>query len=146
MAADLYQGGRPTAGAGYRAVGASRRSSTRSRALASEAQERISHNVKLPTGYRIEWAGEFEWLQQAKKRLAIILPITFLLIMMLLYGLFNSIRDSLLAVLGLPTRSTTPMCSKTPRRTATFIPGSMVASVSLVSIRKVNIDTLLSSE
>ena len=33
-------------------------------------------NVKLPTGYRIDWAGEFEWLQQAKKRLAIILPIT----------------------------------------------------------------------
>jgi Cu/Ag efflux pump CusA len=67
-----------------------------------EAQQRISRNVKLPTGYRIEWAGEFEWLQQAKKRLAIILPITFVLIMLLLYGLFNSLRDSLLALLGLP--------------------------------------------
>ena len=79
--------------------------SVRGRDLAGtveEAQERISRNVKLPTGYRIEWAGEFEWLQQAKKRLAIILPVTFVLIMMLLYGLFNSIRDSLLAVLGLP--------------------------------------------
>jgi cobalt-zinc-cadmium resistance protein CzcA len=79
--------------------------SVRGRDLASaveEAQQRISHNVKLPTGYRIEWAGEFEWLQQAKKRLAIILPITFVLIMLLLYGLFNSLRDSLLALLGLP--------------------------------------------
>jgi len=79
--------------------------SVRGRDLAGaveEAQQRISRNVKLPTGYRIDWAGEFEWLQQAKKRLAIILPITFVLIMVLLYGLFNSFRDSLLALLGLP--------------------------------------------
>jgi heavy metal efflux system protein len=67
-----------------------------------EAQERISRNVKLPTGYRIDWAGEFEWLQQAKKRLAIILPITLIFIMVLLYGLFNSFSNSLLALLGLP--------------------------------------------
>jgi cobalt-zinc-cadmium resistance protein CzcA len=79
--------------------------SVRGRDLAGaveEAQERISRNVKLPTGYRIDWAGEFEWLQQAKKRLAIILPITLAFIMVLLYGLFNSLRNSLLALLGLP--------------------------------------------
>jgi cobalt-zinc-cadmium resistance protein CzcA len=79
--------------------------SVRGRDLAGaveEAQKRISRNVKLPAGYRIDWAGEFEWLQQAKKRLAIILPITLVLIVVLLYGLFNSIRDSLLALLGLP--------------------------------------------
>jgi cobalt-zinc-cadmium resistance protein CzcA len=79
--------------------------SVRGRDLAgavTEAQERISRNVKLPTGYRIEWAGEFEWLQQAKKRLLIILPITFGFILILLYGLFNSWRDSFLALLGLP--------------------------------------------
>ena len=79
--------------------------SVRGRDLAgavADAQERISRNVKLPTGYRIEWAGEFEWLQQAKKRLLIILPITLAFILVLLYGLFNSFRDSLLALLGLP--------------------------------------------
>jgi len=79
--------------------------SVRGRDLAGavqEAQERISRNVKLPTGYRIEWAGEFEWLQQAKKRLSIIVPITFVMILVLLYTLFNSFRDSLLALLGLP--------------------------------------------
>jgi heavy metal efflux system protein len=79
--------------------------SVRGRDLAGaveEAQQRIARNVKLPTGYRIDWAGEFEWLQQAKKRLGIILPITFVLIMVLLYGLFNSFRNSLLALLGLP--------------------------------------------
>jgi heavy metal efflux system protein len=79
--------------------------SVRGRDLASaieEAQQRISRNVKLPAGYHIDWAGEFDSLQQAKKRLAVILPITFVLIMVLLYGLFNSFRDSLLALLGLP--------------------------------------------
>jgi len=79
--------------------------SVRGRDLAGavvEAQERISRNVKLPTGYRIEWAGEFEWLQQAKKRLLIILPITLAFIFVLLYGLFNSFRDALMALLGLP--------------------------------------------
>ena len=79
--------------------------SVRGRDLAGaveEAQERIAKNIKLPTGYRIDWAGEFEWLQQAKKRLGIILPVTFVFIMVLLYGLFNSLRHALLALLGLP--------------------------------------------
>jgi cobalt-zinc-cadmium resistance protein CzcA len=79
--------------------------SVRGRDLAgavAEAQERIARNVKLPTGYRIEWAGEFDWLQQAKKRLLIIMPITLAFILILLYGLFNSWRDSFLALLGLP--------------------------------------------
>ena len=49
--------------------------SVRGRDLGStvaEAQQRIARNVKLPTGYRIDWAGEFDELQQAKARLAII--------------------------------------------------------------------------
>ena len=53
--------------------------SVRGRDLGStvaEAQQRIARNVKLPTGYRIAWAGEFDELQQAKARLAIIVPIS----------------------------------------------------------------------
>jgi cobalt-zinc-cadmium resistance protein CzcA len=79
--------------------------SVRGRDLAgavAEAQQRIAANVQLPTGYRIDWAGEFEWLQLAKKRLSVIIPITLLFIMALLYGLFNSLRDSVMALLGLP--------------------------------------------
>jgi heavy metal efflux system protein len=79
--------------------------SVRGRDLAGaveDAQQRIAQNVKLPTGYRIEWSGEFEWLQQAKLRLAIILPITFVFILVLLYAMFNSLRDSLMALFGLP--------------------------------------------
>jgi cobalt-zinc-cadmium resistance protein CzcA len=68
----------------------------------AEAQQRIAQAVKLPTGYRITWAGEFEELQQAKARLAIIVPISLLLILVLLYGLFNSLRDSLMALVGIP--------------------------------------------
>ena len=79
--------------------------SVRGRDLGStvaEAQERIANNVNLPHGYRIVWAGEFEELQLAKQRLAVIVPISLVLILMLLYGLFNSLRDSLLALAGIP--------------------------------------------
>src|SRR5215471_17578244 len=68
----------------------------------AEAQQRIAANVKLPTGYRVAWAGEFEELQQAKNRLEIIVPISLVMILALLYGLFNSLRDSLMALAGIP--------------------------------------------
>jgi heavy metal efflux system protein len=79
--------------------------SVRGRDLGStvaDAQKRIAQNVKLPNGYRIEWAGEFEELQQAKERLAIIVPISLAIILLLLYGLFNSLRDSLMVLAGIP--------------------------------------------
>ena len=68
----------------------------------AEAQQRIANNVKLPTGYRIIWAGEFEDLELAKARLEVVVPISLILILVLLYGLFNSMRDSLLALAGIP--------------------------------------------
>jgi cobalt-zinc-cadmium resistance protein CzcA len=68
----------------------------------AEAQQRIANNVKLPTGYRIIWAGEFEDLELAKARLEVVVPISLILILVLLYGLFNSLRDSLLALAGIP--------------------------------------------
>jgi|TARA_A200000159_G_scaffold78163_2_gene72415 cobalt-zinc-cadmium resistance protein CzcA len=79
--------------------------SVRGRDLGStvtEAQERVAKAIKLPNGYQILWAGEFEDLQNAKERLIIVIPITLLLILVLLYGLFNSLRDSLLALAGIP--------------------------------------------
>lgn len=68
----------------------------------TEAQARIAKAVKLPEGYHIEWAGEFEELEQAKKRLELIVPVSILMIIVLLYGLFNSLRDSLMALAGIP--------------------------------------------
>jgi cobalt-zinc-cadmium resistance protein CzcA len=79
--------------------------SVRDRDLAgavAEAQRRIAESVKLPGGYRIVWAGEFEDLQNAQARLAVIVPISLLLIVVLLYGLFNSLRDSLMVLAGIP--------------------------------------------
>jgi len=67
-----------------------------------EAQKRIADNVKLPPGYRLVWAGEFGDLQEAKQRLYVIVPISFVLIFGMLYGLFNNLRDSLLALAGIP--------------------------------------------
>jgi len=68
----------------------------------AEAQQRIAKNVQLPPGYRIIWAGEFEDLQRAKERLAFAVPVSLLLIVVLLYSLFNSFRDTLLSLAGIP--------------------------------------------
>ena len=68
----------------------------------AEAQARIEQNVKLPNGYRIDWAGEFEEMQQAKDRLGVVLPIAIGMILILLYTLFNSLRDSLLTLASIP--------------------------------------------
>ena len=79
--------------------------SVRGRDLGStvaDAQARIAKNVPLKAGYRMEWSGEFGALVEAKKRLAVIIPLSLLLIMALLYSLFNSVRDSLLALSGIP--------------------------------------------
>ena len=79
--------------------------SVRGRDLGStvaEAQRRIEKNVQLPNGYRIDWAGEFEEMQQAKDRLALVLPIAIGMILILLYTLFNSLRDSLLTLASIP--------------------------------------------
>lgn len=68
----------------------------------AEAQARIARTIQLPEGYHIAWAGEFEELEQAKKRLELIVPISIVMIMVLLYGLFNSLRDSIMALAGIP--------------------------------------------
>jgi heavy metal efflux system protein len=67
-----------------------------------EAQARIAKNVQLPPGYHLIWAGEFGDLQEAKKRLAVIVPISFVLIAGALYSLFNNLKDSILALAGIP--------------------------------------------
>ncbi len=67
-----------------------------------EAQQRIAKNVQLPPGYHLVWAGEYGDLQQAKKRLEVIVPISFVLIAGALYSLFNNFRDSILALAGIP--------------------------------------------
>jgi heavy metal efflux system protein len=79
--------------------------SVRGRDLGSavlEAQDRVAKEVPLPSGYRLEWAGDFENFQKAIDRLAIAVPIAITLIFLLLYVSFGSFRDTLLAGSAIP--------------------------------------------
>jgi cobalt-zinc-cadmium resistance protein CzcA len=79
--------------------------SVRGRDLGStvlEAQRRIAEEVTLPAGYRLEWVGEFGNLQDAIKRLRVIVPVTILLIGILLYVNFSSIVDTILGLSVIP--------------------------------------------
>jgi len=57
-----------------------------------EAIKKVDQQVKLPAGYRIDWAGEYASQQRAQKRLAIIIPLTLLVIFMILYSMFGSMK------------------------------------------------------
>jgi cobalt-zinc-cadmium resistance protein CzcA len=57
-----------------------------------EAIGKVEHNVKLPTGYHVEWAGEYASQQRANKRMAIVVPITVLAIFLILYTMFRSVK------------------------------------------------------
>jgi cobalt-zinc-cadmium resistance protein CzcA len=79
--------------------------SVRGRDLGStvlEAQRKIAEAIELPAGYRLEWVGEFGNLQDAIKRLQVIVPVTILLIGILLYINFASLTDTLLGVAVIP--------------------------------------------
>jgi heavy metal efflux system protein len=58
--------------------------------------------VKLPPGYLVKWGGQFELQQEANKRLMVVIPLTLLVVFLLLYSAFNSLRNSLLILLNIP--------------------------------------------
>jgi heavy metal efflux system protein len=68
----------------------------------AEAQQRVAEQMKLPRGYRIEWGGQFENLSRARSRLAVILPMTILLMFGLLFFAFESTIDASLVLLNVP--------------------------------------------
>jgi cobalt-zinc-cadmium resistance protein CzcA len=67
-----------------------------------EAQQKIARQVQLPSGYRLEWVGEFGELQEAIGRLAIVVPLSLALICILLFLNFGSLTDMLLAASVMP--------------------------------------------
>ncbi len=67
-----------------------------------EAQKKIGGKVTLPAGYTMKWGGQFENQQRAMKRLMVIVPITLVLIFVLLYFTFNSVKNALLIILNIP--------------------------------------------
>jgi cobalt-zinc-cadmium resistance protein CzcA len=68
----------------------------------AEAQKAIDAKVKLPPGYLVSWGGQFELQQEANKRLALVIPITLLIVFLVLFLTFNSLRNSLLIILNIP--------------------------------------------
>ncbi len=68
----------------------------------AEAQQKIRDQVKLEPGYWITWGGQFEQLQSATRRLEIVVPLALLLIFILLFMAFGSVKDSLLVFTGVP--------------------------------------------
>ena len=70
--------------------------------VVADAQARISKSVTLPTGYWLDWGGQFENQVRAMRRLAIILPISIALILALLYATFTSMRQALLILCAVP--------------------------------------------
>jgi cobalt-zinc-cadmium resistance protein CzcA len=77
--------------------------SVRGRDLGSTVEEaiaKVEHNVKLPAGYHLEWAGEYESQKRANARMAIVVPVTVLAIFLLLYTMFRSYKWAILILLS----------------------------------------------
>lgn len=70
--------------------------------VVADMKTRIEKSVKLPDGYSMTWSGEFENQERAMKRLAVIVPISILLIFLLLFDAFGSFRSALLIILNIP--------------------------------------------
>src|SRR5215831_9118142 len=68
----------------------------------AEAEAKITQQIHLPQGYRYEWAGEFQELQEAVRRLTIVVPVSLVLIFFLLYGTFGNLRDAFLLLGTVP--------------------------------------------
>ena len=117
--------------------------SVRGRDLASainEAQRRVDDprtGVVLPEaeGYRIEWSGEFAQMEEANRRLMYIVPISILLIMLLLYMAFKSLKDALLVILNVLTATMGGVWALR----LTGMPFSISAAVGFVSIFGVSV-------
>jgi cobalt-zinc-cadmium resistance protein CzcA len=78
--------------------------SVRGRDLGSTEQEairKVTAAVKLPHGYTIDWAGEYESQQRSQRRLALVLPVTILLIFIILYTMFKSVKWATLILTNL---------------------------------------------
>ena len=70
--------------------------------VVADMQARVASQVQLPEGYAISWSGEFENQKRAMERLSIIVPLSILIIFLLLFNAFKSLRHAVLIVLNIP--------------------------------------------
>jgi Cu(I)/Ag(I) efflux system membrane protein CusA/SilA len=66
------------------------------------AREKVEAEIDLPEGYSLIWSGQYEYMERAKDRLMIVIPLTLLVIFLLLYMNFRSVSESMLVMLSLP--------------------------------------------
>jgi Cu(I)/Ag(I) efflux system membrane protein CusA/SilA len=67
-----------------------------------DAQAAVTARVSLPPGYRLDWVGQYRYLERAKERLAVVVPVTLVLIFLLLYLNAGSAPEALLVMLAVP--------------------------------------------
>ncbi|MBX4890907.1 efflux RND transporter permease subunit [Rhizobium bangladeshense] len=68
----------------------------------AEAQKAVANKVRMPPGYSVAWSGQFEYLERAKARLTIVVPLTLALIFLLLYLNFKRLTETMIVMLSLP--------------------------------------------
>lgn len=68
----------------------------------SEGQQAIAEKVQMPAGYLVSWGGQFELQQEANKRLALVVPATLLIILLLLFMNFGSLKNTFLILFNIP--------------------------------------------
>jgi cobalt-zinc-cadmium resistance protein CzcA len=67
-----------------------------------DAEAAVSRQVKVPTGYRVDWGGQFHHYEEAKARLAVVVPLALVLIVFLLWMAFRSVKVALIIFLNVP--------------------------------------------
>ena len=68
----------------------------------ADAARAVQETVKMPPGYRAQWSGQFEYMERAQARLAIVVPLTLFVIFLLLYLNFRRISETLIVMLSVP--------------------------------------------
>jgi Cu(I)/Ag(I) efflux system membrane protein CusA/SilA len=68
----------------------------------ADAKQAVASEVDFPPGYYATWSGQFEYLERAKKRLQVVIPVTILIIFLLLYLNFRRITETLIVMLSVP--------------------------------------------
>lgn len=95
-----------------------------------EAEAAIQSQVKIPAGYWTTWGGTFEQLQSATTRLQVVVPVALLLVFVLLFAMFNNIKDGLLVFTGIPFALTGGILALWLRG----IPMSITAAVGFIAL------------
>ncbi len=95
-----------------------------------EAERQIAQDVTIPANYWTSWGGQFEQMISARKRLEIVAPVTLLLIFLLLFTTFGSVKDAILVFTGVPLALTGGVVSLWLRN----IPLSISAGVGFIAL------------